>query len=771
MALIALLSVPGLCQRPQTATEGFGINIHFTDPSPGEMDRLAEGGFGFIRMDFAWAGIETKRGIYDFSAYDRLINELEKIDTRALFILDYGNDLYEKGAPRSAKARAAFARFAAASVKHFAGKHVLWEIWNEPNIDFWKPKPNANEYATLAIETAQAIHKSDPSAFVLGPGSSTFPWEYLETIFRAGLLNYIDGVSVHPYRGQEPETAAADFARLRMLIGRYAPPEKRNMPMISSEWGYSTVRPNGVSEETQAQHLPRMWLANLASGVDISIFYDWKNDGPNPEENEHNFGTVHPDLSPKPAFLAAKNLISALRGYSFRHRLAGKTPTDWELLFQRGNSRELLTVSWDAAPTATAERQTPTVRKIEETDTDFPGLLHLTAIRFPYGVLTEGMGQYATLRVAFANSGEEPEKYSLKVISPSFPSVENTLSATLPPGHQTVSTVTLPLADHRQDSDPIILEAKWNDTPLPALAPIIVKRTDPLQITTAPAGKDLVVTVENPAESDFKGKVQLMGPNASLASKTIQMGWRGFGITGVPQNPLPQRPEDQNPSVSFDFKTLTARPLLPADHATVTFPLTLNAPLSIRVVDESGQEVALSPVHRYIPFEGFTGAAGTLTWRRVDYIDNKEQSPTPLSFVATPRNSPVPTALRFDYTFDKGWRYTQAKPATPLSIPEKATALTLWVFSDGSGDALRSRFQDSTGQTFQVDLGTLAWKGWRPVTIPLDGSGSGISWGGANDKVPHAPLHWDGLVLIDSIHREQAHGGTILLAAPTYTIE
>ena len=52
-----------------------------------------------------------------------------------MFILDYGNRLYDHGqAPRSDSARAAFARFAAAAARHFRGQGVIWEIWNEPNI-------------------------------------------------------------------------------------------------------------------------------------------------------------------------------------------------------------------------------------------------------------------------------------------------------------------------------------------------------------------------------------------------------------------------------------------------------------------------------------------------------------------------------------------------------------------------------------------------------------------------------------------------------------
>src|ERR1035437_7728058 len=75
--------------------DGLGVNIHFSDARPGEMEMLATAGFHWVRMDFSWSGTEKERGKYDFSAYDRLLAALGAQKMRALFILDYGNKLYE----------------------------------------------------------------------------------------------------------------------------------------------------------------------------------------------------------------------------------------------------------------------------------------------------------------------------------------------------------------------------------------------------------------------------------------------------------------------------------------------------------------------------------------------------------------------------------------------------------------------------------------------------------------------------------------------------
>lgn len=309
-------------------SQGFGVNIHFTDARPGEMEMLAASGVKWVRMDFTWGGTEREKGKYDFSAYERLVASLEKHGIRGLFILDYGNRLYDEGlAPHTDEGRAAFARWAAAAAKHFQGHGILWEMYNEPNIGFWKPKPNVQDYIKLAIEVGKAIRKEVPGEIYIGPATSQIDMKFLEACFQGGLLEYWDGVSVHPYRQTPPETVLPEYEKLAELITKYAPKGKQ-IPIISGEWGYSAAWKN-YDEDRQGKYLPRQWLTNMAAGVPISIWYDWHDDGPDPKEPEHHFGMVahpyhegrDPVYDPKPAYLAAKTLCRVLDGYKFVGRI------------------------------------------------------------------------------------------------------------------------------------------------------------------------------------------------------------------------------------------------------------------------------------------------------------------------------------------------------------------------------------------------------------------------------------------------------------------
>ena len=329
---------------------GVGVNIHFVTGQEQDLDMIAAAGFKFVRMDFAWEAVETSKGQYNWTGYEALLTNLEKRGLRAVLILDYSHRLYEDAvtspnpmtgasqkniaSPQHPESIAAFARWAAAAAKHFQGRHVLWEIWNEPNGNFWSPKPDARQYTALALAAAKALREAEPGATIIGPASSGFPSKFLETFLQSGILEFLDAVSVHPYRNPRspPETAASDYQKLRTLIERCAPPAKQDrIPILSGEWGYSTFK-RGVSLETQAAFAVRQQLSNLLNGVPLSIWYDWKNDGVDPNENEHNFGTVLPDLNPKPAYVSIKTLTRELAGYRVARRVALPSDKDYMLL-------------------------------------------------------------------------------------------------------------------------------------------------------------------------------------------------------------------------------------------------------------------------------------------------------------------------------------------------------------------------------------------------------------------------------------------------------
>lgn len=345
---------------------GSGVNIHFVRGHTKDLDMIESAGFRFIRMDFVWQNIEREMGVYDWTAYDELTSNLSERGLSAIFILDYSNPLYEESvefthqdtgqngkgtaSPSHKESIEAFTRWSAAAALHFKGENIIWELWNEPNVThFWKPEPDVAEYSILAIVTVKAIRDIVPEAVIIGPATSKIPLPFLELFLASGALEYLDGVSVHPYRdySKSPETAGSEYSELRELISHYTPEDKKGIPIISSEWGYASAT-NGVSPEKQAEFIVRMQLANLLYGIPLSIWYDWKNDGDDPGNFEHNCGTVTSDLKPKPAYIAIRTLNMQMDRYTFSHRVPLGNDNDYLLVFRNGGRCRIC--AWTTGP-------------------------------------------------------------------------------------------------------------------------------------------------------------------------------------------------------------------------------------------------------------------------------------------------------------------------------------------------------------------------------------------------------------------------------------
>lgn len=109
----------------------------------------------------------------------------------------------------------------------------------------------------------------------------------------------------------------------------------------------------GISEEGQANLLPRMYLTYLAAGISKIFWYDLHNDGKLSGEREHNFGLLRWDWTPKPAFYAYKEMTMALgKNPSFVKRIKVESNNDlWALVFRRAEDQKEVLVTWSVQET------------------------------------------------------------------------------------------------------------------------------------------------------------------------------------------------------------------------------------------------------------------------------------------------------------------------------------------------------------------------------------------------------------------------------------
>ena len=304
-ALIPALAL-AFAASPAAGLEPMAVGVTVSYASPVEVDRIADVGFRYVRTDLAWSEVEQARGVYRFERYDALVAALAGRGMTAVLVLAYGNDLYGGGPPRTREARLAYARFAAAAAARFAGRAVLWQVWNEPNLwQYWGPTPDPGEYVALVAETAAAIREADPRAYVIGPatGGPDFDLGFLEGVFFLGLIDSLDAVSVHPFGAAYPEAAGPFYEAVRALIRRYSP--TRSVPLICGEWGYTIP-----DQDLQARYLVRSLDVNERIGIPLTVWYSWQDDG------FQHFGLVDTQGRPKKALFAVQAWLEERQGRS-----------------------------------------------------------------------------------------------------------------------------------------------------------------------------------------------------------------------------------------------------------------------------------------------------------------------------------------------------------------------------------------------------------------------------------------------------------------------
>ncbi|HRZ99631.1 MAG TPA: cellulase family glycosylhydrolase, partial [Candidatus Paceibacterota bacterium] len=751
---------------PAVLPEGVGINIHFTRGHERDLDLIAAAGFKFVRMDFSWSGTERKRGEYTWADYDELTANLENRGLRALYILDYSNGLYEDiitsrdpvsgkevravASPAKTESVAAFARWAAAAAKHFEGRRILWEIWNEPNIGFWKPQPDVKQYQALAIATCKAVRAADPQATLLAPASSGFPWKFLEDLFQSGILRYLDGISVHPYRNYSlsPETVATDFFKLRTMIERYAPPEKRFLPVISGEWGYAT-HAQGISLETQAAFIVRQQLVNLHLGVPLSIWYDWKNDGTDTNYNEHNFGVVTHELMPKPSYRAIQTMGRELSGFQIARRLLPDANTWLLLLTNRAGIQKLACWITDKPQTRELPIQIASPEDVSMVDafgasarvnrsengslrielSPLPRFLTFLKsnrplmaraaleIQGPLPSLLRGghAAQPARLAVRVRNpfpdrirvqlSGPDRDRITPDVPAGAFESAaifsslheENRMrfphSKILAPGQEwlvdfafhptrangpAVVYVYAVFSEHSDDNH-------WRFLTRFA-EPYRFSVSNPLLLTLAPVETGVRLGFHNPSGEAFQGQ-------AIINNRSYPVRWQ------------PQ---------TFDYHI----------HSSLRPP---EGTIKVSLTDQDHNDVVPGIERRFVPVKLETCQAhldGDSTVPATALLSSRNASPI--------SDQPFTRQWQLDYRFDRGWRFVRCADTAKSIVAGKPLALGLWIKGDRSGNILRTRLQDESGQTFQPDGPEITWNGWRWIEFDLNGLKEAGHWGGAN---------------------------------------
>ncbi len=419
MAAAAIVfALTAACPAAGAPRRMVGIDPNFL-PAPSDhagrsqaFSRIRFTGASAARIDADWAQIETKPGVYDFTALDARVHELLANGLQPLIILDYGNPLYSGAGSAAQQAGftgvppfgigapdlyppdspAPFARFAAALASRYRGQVHMLEVWNEENLGwrFWEPHEDPAAYAALLKATYTSVKAVAPRDQV-AVGGTFYPsidaqeaaadgiplptgtaadelalphqgtLDFLQHAFAAApdLGRYFDAVAYHPYHfpymGPEVDipvegTTESSMVALRHLLNGHG---LRSKPIWITEVGWpNNTAAYGPTPQKSASYLVRTFATAWAHGIETVYWYCYGDASDSAYNQESAFGIVDSAGRPKPAFYAWSTVDRLVAVLPFAGSVAErlKLPTDGHAL--RFSSRQrTVTVVWLAPET------------------------------------------------------------------------------------------------------------------------------------------------------------------------------------------------------------------------------------------------------------------------------------------------------------------------------------------------------------------------------------------------------------------------------------
>lgn len=354
-AAIAIGAPPGAQARPYVGV--YVDEVLDQDPAAQQatFDAIHQAGFGFVRIPFEWARMETAPGRWDFARYDSLVLAAARAHLRVLPVL-YAPPPWAVAAPPAPGQLGMphpdpglFADYALRLVRRYGPGAALWsahpelaaaavggwQIWNEPNHPFWWPGgPDAKAYARLLGAAAAAIRGADPAAVIVAAGipesTGGSMWDFVRDLYLAGARSSFDVLAIHAYA----PTAQGAFGLVRATRREMMSFGDAAKPMWITEAGWASGGPaSDFTRDEPGQALADESLLGLlfdtgdSLGVQALTLFQWQDAVPPSGQRDlwpYHAGLLRADGTAKPVLAGISAMMRRPAGHAVARTPAAK---------------------------------------------------------------------------------------------------------------------------------------------------------------------------------------------------------------------------------------------------------------------------------------------------------------------------------------------------------------------------------------------------------------------------------------------------------------
>jgi len=318
----ATVYLPVISNRPWPEAKfgaDFGHMTAYTDVVTLDYPIVKQFGGDWIRVWLPWADVETAPGVYDWSAYDAVFQQLDNLDMRAIVVVYNAPAWAADEACGPISNDQALIDFVETLVPRYKHRTGAWEFINEPDgrgphpygpfIGCWGLNPQA--YAQSLQIFYETVKNQDPNALVFFGGLAYDSWDYFVRDFFANTLeygagDYFDGLSFHfyPINPVEFPDVSYKLNELRSIMTEHGVTGKRFWITETSMWangdnGVEGQRNFTVKELTRAYCAGAdniFWFAIRQDIVYPPTLHRWLIDADHNPVNAHDTFTNYASL-------------------------------------------------------------------------------------------------------------------------------------------------------------------------------------------------------------------------------------------------------------------------------------------------------------------------------------------------------------------------------------------------------------------------------------------------------------------------------------------